>query len=190
MENTIYKNNSGQEFIITDTFIVDRANSKGVHKKYIIKFLETGHVKEVYAENAKAGKVRDEFHKSVLGIGYLGASSNGEPHWRQARQLWGNMMKRCYNPKDKKGYFGYVTVDPRWHNFSQFSIDIKSLPNFDRWVNSSVTGERWNLDKDFRGDGTVYGFEVCQFITEYENKSAGARATVDMYKRSRGLVQK
>ena len=190
MENQVYTNNNGQEFIITDNFLVKSSTSSKIYKKVIVKFLETNHTKEAYLENALAGKIRDEFHKSVLGVGYLGATANKQPYWKQAKQLWRNMMKRCYNQKDPKGYYGYVVVDPRWHDFSRFSDDLKELPNFQSWLNSSKTGEKWNLDKDFRGDGSVYGFEVCQFLTEHENKSAGAKSTLDMYKRSKGLVQK
>ena len=44
------------------------------------------------------------------------------------------------------------------------------------------------LDKDLIGNGSVYSPINCQFITEHENKSAGAKATVDQYKRSGNKV--
>ena len=95
-----YLNNSGQEFVVLKEFRRKHGNRE--HNKWIVQFVETGTTKEVYRENATSGKVRDEYAISVYGKGYQGDYSKEEnPHWKQARQLWQNMMKRCYSTKDK-----------------------------------------------------------------------------------------
>ena len=180
-----YLNNAGQEFVVLKEFRKKHGNRE--HTKWIVQFVETGTTKEVYRENATTGKVRDEYAISVYGKGYQGDYSKEEnPHWKQARQLWQNMMKRCYSTKDKKGYYGYATVCDRWHCFANFLHDLPKLKNFDLWLNP--IDEKYNLDKDLIGNGSVYSPINCQFITEHENKSAGAKATVDQYKRSGNKV--
>lgn len=184
IENS-YLNNAGQEFVVLKEFRKKHGDRE--HNKWIVQFTDTGTTKEVYRENATAGKVRDEYAIAVYGKGYQGTFSKEQfPYWKQARQLWRNMMKRCYSTKDMKGYYGYATVCDRWHCFSTFLADLPTLNNFDLWLNP--IDEKYNLDKDKIGNGTVYSPLNCQFITEHENKSLGARATVDQYKRSGNRV--
>lgn len=185
MNDKVFKNNAGQEFKVIDKRTVETPAKK--YKQWLVKFTETGFTKWVYVENATVGKVRDLYAKSVYGVGYQGDANISVSHYKPARQLWQNMMKRCYSTKDKKGYYGYVVVHPRWHSFENFLNDLPKLNNFSKWLDPEAGN--YNLDKDFKGDGTIYSFDTCQFITEYENKSAGARTTVKDYKRNRGLVQ-
>lgn len=187
MIGTTLENNTKQSFVIVDERNIPRNCGKGIHKQFLVKFIDTGFTKWVYRENALDGKVRDMYAKSVYEIGYHGNTDKKLPYYNQAVQLWRNMMKRCYSTKDKKGYYGYVTVSPRWHCLENFLNDLPKLNNFNEWLNP--ISENYNLDKDFNGDGTVYSFETCQFITEHENKSAGAKATVKDYKRTKGLVR-
>lgn len=141
----------------------------------VVQFYETGYTTEVLIHNVRQGKITDPYSKSVLGIGYLGEYEL-TPYWKQAKQLWSNVMKRCYNPKDYMGYFGKAFVDTRWHCFANFLEDLPKLDNFDKWLEGGdTTKDRYNLDKDTKFPGNkVYSRETCIFITEYENKSAGA----------------
>lgn len=142
--------------------------------KCVVQFNETGYTATVLIHNVRRGKISDPYSKTVLGIGYLGEYEL-LPYWKQAKQLWSNMMKRCYNPKDYMGYFGRCFVDARWHCFANFLTDISKLENFEMWLNASETGLKYNLDKDLKvPDNKVYSRELCMFVTEYENKSAGA----------------
>lgn len=145
--------------------------------KYLIQFLDTGYSCEVFIENAKKGKVRDPYKPSVYSRGYEGVfDKKKHPYWKQAKQLWCNMMKRCYSEKDPKGYFHKgVTVDDRWLCFANFLEDLPKLKNFSLWVNNGTT--KYNLDKDLIVRGNkVYSKELCQFITEFENKSEGSKS--------------
>lgn len=145
--------------------------------KVLVKFDETNHISLCFLENVRKGKLRDPYKKSFLGIGFLGEYEN-LPHTKQAKQLWSNMMKRCYNPKDEKGYFGKgVVVDERWHCFANFLDDLPKLLNFDCWLLGHKEGnDRYNLDKDFLVKGNkVYSRELCIFLEESENKGLGKR---------------
>ena len=144
-------------------------------------FSETGTVVEVLEVNAIAGKVKDPYAVTVYGKGSIGkfCKDTHKEYWKQARQLWSNMMKRCYSEKDKRGYFGEATVDSRWLTFSNFLEDIPKLEGFEHWLNRLKTGqgEKYNLDKDLKSPNPykVYSKELCWFIPESQNKAAGAR---------------
>lgn len=159
-----FTNNAGSKFVA----YAKRAN------KFKVRFNSSGYEAEVYIENARKGKVNDPYDLSVLDIGYLGEYQKVH-YWRSAKQLWSNVMKRCYNPKDYMGYYGRAFVDSRWHCFANFLEDIAELPNFDNWLEGKAGGEPFNLDKDLKFPGNkIYSREACMFVSEYENKSAGA----------------
>lgn len=133
-----------------------------------IKFLSTGFVRWVHHVNLVAGKVRDPYYPTKYGVGYLGEGYKRVPYFKKAQQLWSNMLKRCYSLKDPKGYHHKgVRVDNAWLNFSNFLRDLPTLEGFDAWLR----GENMQLDKDRKGNGTVYSREACMFLTEFENKS-------------------
>ena len=159
-----FVNNSGQELVVL--------SKRG--KKVKVQFKDTGYTTEAYINNVVAGKIKDPYSKSFLGIGYLGEFEKVS-YWKQAKQLWSNVMKRCYNPKDYMGYYGEAFVDPRWHCFANFLSDLPKLENFSKWLDGKQNGVPYNLDKDLKFPGNkVYSREACMFVSEYENKSAGA----------------
>lgn len=159
--------NSGKSF-----YILSREG-----KACVIQFVETGYTRTANIDNVKAGKVRDMYATSVYGVGYYGEFKK-VPYWKQAKQLWQNMLKRCYCEADKRGYYGKgVTVDPRWHCFANFLEDISKLKNFNFWLQGqNGSAEKYNLDKDLLVPGCkVYSKTTCQFITESENKAFGGK---------------
>lgn len=135
--------------------------------KCVIQFIETGTVKECVRSNMLAGKVKDPYKVSVYGKGYYGFFDKVF-YWKQAKQLWQNMLKRCYCEKDPKGYLGKAFVCDRWLCFSNFLEDIKNLKNFDKWLSGQNSGtEKYNLDKDLLVPGNVfYSPKLCQFVTK------------------------
>lgn len=147
-------------------------------KRVIVQFHDTGHTMKAYIDNVRAGKIKDPYALSVYGVACLGEVDKKPPYYKQALQLWRNMMKRCYSEKDPRGYFGQgVVVDKRWLCFANFLQDLPKLRNFDKWLQGKEKGrEKYNLDKDLLIEGNkVYSKEACQFVTEFENKSAGSR---------------
>ena len=158
----VYKNKSGLEFEV-----VERLSKE----KVLVRFIETGSLVVAWSGNVAAGKISDPYHKSRLNIGYLGHFDK-KPYYKQAYQLWSNMLKRCYDKNDPKGYYTKgVVVDPHWHCFSNFLNDLPKLEGFNFWV----TNQKYQLDKDTIGDGKTYSKETCAFIPETLNKSLGKK---------------
>lgn len=178
----IYKNNAGQEYIILDRY--NRRIKNRIWPMLKIQFLDSGTTKEVYECNAKLGKVLDPYFPSFLGIGYQGIHPKPS-YWKEAKRLWSNMMKRCYDQNYTDGYYGRgYKVDKRWHCFANFLEDIPKLENFEYWVLGGNQGfPNYNLDKDLKYPGNkIYSLECCSFVTEYENKSHGAKRARELDK--------
>ena len=171
----VLKSNSGQEFIILEEGIKPVRNR--TYMMCTIQFVATGTIKTVYKSNADCGKVKDPYQVSFCGVGYLGDYTRS-PHWRQSKQLWTNMIKRCYDQNYVAGYYGRgYTVCERWKCFSNFLDDVQKLPNFGLWLLGHEKGNtKYNLDKDLTiPNNKVYCREACSFVTESLNKAAGAR---------------
>lgn len=145
-------------------------------RKYKILFHNTGHTAEVYKANADKGKVSDPYEVTLYGVGRNGSYDKTKPYWKQARLLWTNMIKRCYDIKHKS-YYGKVFVDERWKTFENFLEDISELDNFDKWLSGQNKGaDKYQLDKDFILEGNnVYSKNLCMFLKESENKSMGKK---------------
>lgn len=146
-------------------------------KNCIIQFVNTGYTRKALWDNVKNGKVSDPYAVTNYSVGFHGEYPN-KPYTAQAKQLWRNMLKRCYSEKDTRGYYGKgVTVDQRWLCYANFQEDLPKLENFDKWVSAKKTGsEPYNLDKDFKITGNkVYSKEACMFLPESLNKSLGSR---------------
>lgn len=145
-------------------------------KQCIIRFEDTGYIRSANYDNVVAGKIKDYYAKSVYGVGFLGEFTK-TPYWKQAKQLWKNMIKRCYYENDSRGYYGKVFVSPDWHCFATFLNDLPKIQNFDKWLLGQTSStEKYNLDKDSLVDGcNVYSKHTCVFLEESENKSLGAK---------------
>lgn len=162
---------------LQDVFVETSTGTLQILQKFgpkcLVQFLETGFTKEVLYQNAKKGKVRDPYHRSVYGRGYLGEFDKKQfPYWKQASQLWRNMLKRCYSEKDPKAYKG-VTVSEDWLCFATFLKDLQTLENFDKWLEGKSGGPKYNLDKDLKIAGNkVYTKLACSFVEESVNKAA------------------
>jgi hypothetical protein len=158
-----------------------------------IVFKDTGYKTTSLLGNLKAGKVNDPYRKSVYGIGYLGEYTKNDCT-KYTYILWHNMLKRCYCPKDSKGYFGRgIEVSERWLCYSNFIEDVKSLTNFDKWLDGQTdkTKTQYNLDKDFAFYGCIlYSKENCQFMDESINKGTtsrtiAAKSRIEKYNRNK-----
>lgn len=160
VSDKIYKTNGGSEYKI---IYLDG-------KSAIIRFEKTGSVKKILLSNIPSGKIKDVYEPTRYGVGYLGDYQKPK-YWKEAHQLWSNMIKRCYSDADPKGYKKHgTTVDARWQCFERFLVDLPDLQNFDKWVSK----QGYQLDKDLKCPGSnVYSFETCMFVSEAENKSAG-----------------
>lgn len=157
-----YRNIIGLEFTVIDR--LDR-------NKVIVQFKESGSVRVADRRNLSAGKIADLHHKARLGVGYLGDYEKTAYH-KRALQLWSNMLKRCYDKNDPKGYYGKgVSVEPSWQCYANFLRDLPKLDGFQQWLDK----KGYQLDKDLSGNGKVYSKYTCKFIPEFDNKSAGKK---------------
>ena len=142
--------------------VLQYQNSKAV----TVKHNDTnGHVVVVQAGNLRGGGVKNPYHRSVHGVGFIGvgehlASVNGK--LTPAYDTWRRMLERCHCPKSlarNPTYMG-CTVHPDWHNFQ----------NFAEWFERQYFATCWQLDKDLIVEGNkVYSVDTCVFLPQQLN---------------------
>lgn len=171
----ILSNNAGDEFEVLREY--KKVINKRSFTMWDIRFLSTNTILTVYKSNAEKGKTKDPYKPSFCGVGYQGEFEKVY-YWKQAKRLWSNMLKRCYDPNYEQGYYGRgFTVDKHWLCFANFLKDLPTLENFDKWLDGFNEGKgKYNLDKDLKLEGNkVYCKQFCEFVPEGINKAAGAR---------------
>lgn len=113
----------------------------------------------------KKGNVKNPFHPSVFGVGYLGNCPDIFPlNKNKNYTAWKHMIERGYSSKKKLKTPSYkeVTVHKDWHCFS----------NFNDWcnVNRKFYTKDWHLDKDILVKGNkIYSPETCCFVPDEIN---------------------
>lgn len=143
-----FKTNEGY-----DVEVLDYVNAN----KVLISFSEPRkYEKFVIASKLREGKISNPYHTSLYGKGYL-----GEGNRKDFRQLWTNMLRRCYSSKDHKSkFYESVKVCDEWLN----------LTNFTEWVLSQKYEEGWELDKDILSNrDKVYSPDTCCFVPKEIN---------------------
>lgn len=96
---------------------------------------------------------------------------NKNPVHVKLHSLWRSMIGRCYQEKNGS-YKNYgakgVTVVASWRSYEGFLSTIDTVEGFD--IDKLIKGEL-QLDKDIKGDSTLYSPETCKFVTPKENYS-------------------
>ena len=130
----------------------------------------------------KNGNVKDNFYKSVCGVGYLGNTSTSKnKKVKHSYRIWLGMIRRCYNPRgcyDKMVYYKDCSVCDEWLCYA----------NFEKWYNENyyeVNNEEMNLDKDILVKGNkIYSPNTCIFVPQRINtlfiKGKGRRGQFPM----------
>jgi hypothetical protein len=124
-----------------------------------ILIFENSIIKNATYQNFKSGLIKNPYHPSVCGVGYLGEgkyikSISGKVSLAYAK--WSSMLSRCYTKKFISRYPTYIncSVDERWHNFQIFA----------EWFEENYR-EGFELDKDILVKGNkVYSPETCCFV--------------------------
>lgn len=181
--------NGGDIMIVIDKKKILRKGSKSsYHSMSLVQFKDTPHTKWVYDDNLVAGKVKNPYRITRVGVGYLGDFAKNS-YSARARQLWSNVLGRCYTDRDK-GYLKFGTeVDTRWHCFANFLEDLPKLENFDKWLEDGDI--KYNLDKDLKaGKQNIYSLNTCMFLDEHTNKSDGGKCKVKDYYRNKVMAEK
>lgn len=154
------------------------------YKAVRIKFVLTGYetiVKPVYVIS---GEITDPYFPRICGVGWCGEISTLDK--KREYGIWTKMLSRCYNPNvDSYKYYGAVGVRvcERWHSFVNFYEDLKSLPNYDKWVLNQVP---YHLDKDYLQQNVplcqrIYSPQTCCFLPSVENI---ALSNIELHNRS------
>ena len=122
------------------------------------------YIDTVQAGNLRRGNVKNPYHKSVFGVGFVGVgihkrSYRFKNNKKTAYDAWVEMLRRCYSHKYQAKYPTYIgcTVYNDWHNLQTFAEWFHKQPNSDN------TG--FHLDKDLRVAGNkVYSPNTCSFV--------------------------
>jgi hypothetical protein len=133
-----------------------------------VRFINSGYMVNVTWGSFNSGSVKDVYHQSVYGVGYLGegdykAKINGKatPQY----EVWKKMLQRCYSDKfqEKNPTYKGCSVDESWHNFQVFAKFYDD--NF-----YQIEGQRMNIEKDILIRGNkIYSPETCVFVPQNIN---------------------
>jgi hypothetical protein len=116
----------------------------------------------------KTGEIKNPYHRSVHGVGFMGLGMYSKPLIKKHRHyylIWKGILERCYNEKTLKRCPTYkdVTVCEEWHNFQNFAEWFEE--NWKPWMDNT-----WHLDKDILAIGNkVYSPETCAFVPQEIN---------------------
>lgn len=150
-----YITNEGYEVEIIEyfrcnncTIIFNKKKNKLFNKHY--KHIKNGHIK-------------NPFHPSVLGVGYLGEGLYTVLKNRVVCEKyikWCSVLQRCYNEKtlENRPTYKDTIVCEEWHNFQNFAEWFEE--DWKEWMD-----DKWELDKDILIKGNkIYSPETCCFV--------------------------
>jgi len=134
---------------------------KGGDKKgYVMVNIGGRYNKTVSYSQLVKGKVKNLYHKSVFGKGYVGIGKHKvsiKGVLTKKYDTWKGMLKRCYSSDYHIEHPAYkdITVCDEWHNFQVFG----------EWYDEQYKKDGWRLDKDLLSRGNkVYSPDTCVFM--------------------------
>jgi len=134
---------------------------KGSDKpKYVVVNVDGRYEKTVKYSKLVKGKVKNLYHKSVFGKGYIGIGrhiTSIKGVTIKKYNTWTGMIEKCYSSDYhiKRPTYKDVTVCIEWHDFQVFGD----------WYDEQYKEDGWLLDKDLlSGNDKVYSPETCLFI--------------------------
>jgi len=139
--------------------VVKYRNSQNID---IVYMDENRHRAIVTANTLRKGKMKNPYHRSVLGVGYVGVGRyrvSNDGKLTDVYRAWGHMLERCYNSEcqEKRPTYIGCFVCPDWLNFQAFAEWFHIQPNSDNAA--------FHLDKDLMMEGNkTYGPEFCSFV--------------------------
>lgn len=146
-----------------DVVVVEYTNSYNVLVEILDGF---GYRCKVEAKQLKLGTIKNPYHKSILGVGYLGVGKyrcSNKGILTREYIAWASAMNRCYSEKYQNKFPKYkdCTVCEEWHNFQ----------NFAEWYTRQVGYDYgYDLDKDLLVMGNrVYSPKTCVIIPKEIN---------------------
>ena len=158
----IFKDRTGETYTTTEGYVVEVVEYRS-SKDCDVKFLDVfGYVsKNRYLKDVKKGIVKNPYHRSVYGKGYLGESETIK-NSKKGREynIWKKALERCYSEsyQNKKPTYIGCSVCEEWLNYNNFRKWYE-----ENWKASMDTS--WHLDKDILIKGNkIYSPDTCCFI--------------------------
>lgn len=146
-----FKTNQGFEVVVTE--YVDGYNITA-------KFEEPREYEfKTYLGSLKTGSIKNKYHPSMYGVGYMGVGEYDSKKDIQAHSHFTAMLERCYDTvalQKRKSYIGCEVRDD-WYDFQDFAKWCYGQKGFNE--------DRWQLDKDILIKGNkIYAPENCCFV--------------------------
>lgn len=158
----------GKRFTTNEGYEVEIVE-KLENAKRRIKF-ENGYEIEVFVYPIRIGAIKNPYHPSSRGVGYLGvgeykADINGKRTLEYS--TWTSMLNRCYDEKyqEKCPTYKSVAVCKEWMNFQ----------NFAKWYEDNypkIEDIKFHLDKDLLQENIknkIYSPDTCTFLPHNVN---------------------
>jgi len=156
----IHVSNEGYDIVVV------KGSKKNGH---VVVSIDGKYNKTVRYSHLVKGEIKNPYHKSVFGKGYVGIGKHKVSikgvHTKKYI-TWQALLKRCYSSDChiKQPTYKGVTVYDNWHNFQVFGD----------WYDKQYKEEDWQLDKDLLSRGKkIYSPETCVFIPRELNMFLG-----------------
>lgn len=153
----------GEKFLTGEGYEIEIIEYFGA-KNCTIRFSDNSLIlKGVHYQNLKKGVLKNPYHPSVAGIGFMGIGLYSYKKNKICYNRWRQIIMRCYNIKNQKKFhhlcYRHITVVEEWLNFQ----------NFAEWFESKYK-EGFHIDKDILIKGNnVYSPETCCFVPQEIN---------------------
>ena len=168
-----FTTNEGYQVIVIDYITCEKVQVMFLDDYKYTTWTQWSHLKK--------GSLKNPFHKSVYGVGYLGvmenkdipkATKNGQI--TKEYRLWSHMLERCYSEEYHKTRPTYkdCTVAEEWHNFSQFLNDLPKIKDYELWKDNDnyvLNKDIYYSDLGIITDEKEYSLLTTRFITDSEN---------------------
>ena len=145
------KNRVGEKFITNEGYRIEIIEYFGTYN-CTIQF-ENGNIfKNKRYEDIKRGEVRNPYHTSIHGVGYIGNGKYNRKNHSEAYSCWVSMLRRCYS--EEHPTYKDCTVSKEWKCFQSFA----------EWFYDNCK-KSYELDKDILIKGNkIYSPETCCFV--------------------------
>ena len=150
-----FTTNEGYEIII-----IDYINANNVWIEFQDKYKNK---KKVYYSQCKLGTIKNEYHPSVQGVGFIGVGKyKTKEHGKMTKcyMTWINVLTRTHDEefKNKRSTYIDARIDESWYNYQVFA----------EWYYNNyyeIEGETMCLDKDILYKGNKeYAPDKCIFV--------------------------
>lgn len=161
-----FKNRTGEKYITNEGYEIEIIECFG-KDDCTIRFSDGNIYKNIFFVAIKSGRIKNPYHPSVCGIGYIGVGKylvSVNSVTTKEYDSWQRMFQRCYGNRLDLPTYKNVTVCEEWCNFQNFAKWFEE--NWKPWMDS-----KWNLDKDILVKGNkIYSSETCCFVPQEINK--------------------